>query len=80
MAVMNRTTRELILDEIEAFLSRSGMDPTRFGRECVNDPSFVRRLRAGTDIRTRTIDRIREFIGAHERPLARRRRHEARAA
>jgi len=72
--------RDELLTDIERFLRTSGMDHTRFGKEALNDPSFVTRLRAGKDVRTGTVDRIRKFIADNCRPLARRRRAEARAA
>lgn len=35
------------LSQIEAFLAKSGMTPTRFGIEAVRDPNFVHDLRKG---------------------------------
>lgn len=70
--------RDQLLADIERFLARTGMDHTRFGKEALNDPAFVSRLRAGKDVRTKTIERIRTFMAS--RPLARRPRAEARAA
>jgi hypothetical protein len=69
--------RDELLRDIERFLTRTGMDHTRFGKEALNDPAFVSRLRAGKDVRTRTVERIRKFIGDNRRrPLARGRRPE----
>jgi hypothetical protein len=68
---MITSIRDDLLCEIDAFLDRTGMEPSRLGKDAVNDPAFVHRLRAGADVRTRTVDRIRKFMAAH-RPLARR--------
>lgn len=76
---MSTSIRDALLHEIDAFLARTGMEPSRLGKDAVNDPAFVHRLRAGADVRTRTVDRIREFMAAY-RPLARRRRAEQRPA
>jgi hypothetical protein len=72
--------RDQLLHDIERFLKQSGMDHTRFGKEALNDPSFVARLRSGKDVRTGTVDRIRNFIAEKSRPLAGRRRAEQRPA
>ena len=49
---------------VEAFLDRRGMSASRFGREAVNDPSFVpRRLRDGRRVKLNTADRARGFMG-----------------
>lgn len=52
--------------EIEAFLERSGMAPGTFGTYAVDDGRFVTRLRAGADVRTQTLERVREFIRARD--------------
>lgn len=51
-----------LLREIEPFLRRSGMAPTRFGRDAVNDPRFVFDLRRGREPRGDTELRVRQFI------------------
>lgn len=61
------TTRDALLAEIEAFLERSGVAASEFGRAVLNDTSLVKRLRDGADVRLSTADRIRAFIAAHKR-------------
>jgi hypothetical protein len=51
-----------LLREIEPFLRRSGMAPTRFGREAVGDPRFVFDLRRGREPRGETERRVRHFL------------------
>ena len=55
--------------EIDAFCREHDMKPTRFGREAVNDPAFVSRLRDRKAILTTTVDRVRDFM-AQYRPQA----------
>ena len=52
-----------LLDQIEAFIVRAEMSPSRFGRLCAGDPRLVTDLRSGRKLRQRTEDRLREFIG-----------------
>ena len=53
-----------LLREVEKFLRRSDIAPTRFGKEAVGDPRFVFDLRNGRDPRPRTIERVRAFLEA----------------
>ena len=46
-----------LLTTIERHLRRTGVTPTRFGREALSDPRFVRDLRLGREPRPRTADR-----------------------
>lgn len=48
--------------EIAAFLKRTGMRPTTFGREAMDDPSFVATLESGRAPNLRTIERARTFM------------------
>jgi hypothetical protein len=72
------TIREQFLSEIETYLAKSGMGSSDFGIATMGDPSFVLRLRGGTDPRASTIDKVRRWM--HDHPLARRRKAEARSA
>ena len=56
------TARETLLAEIEAFLETSGLAPSAFGRMSLNDTALMTRLRAGSDVRTETADKLREFM------------------
>jgi len=53
-----------LLREVEKFLRRSDVAPTRFGREAVGDPRFVFDLRNGRDPRPTTIARVRAYLEA----------------
>lgn len=54
--------RDQIAAEIEAFLDKTGMPAATFGRNALNDPTFVFEVREGRDIKSRTIDTIREYM------------------
>ena len=52
--------------EVEGFLARAKMKPTRFGMEAVRDPNFVRDLRKGRAPSMATADRVLSFIRAQK--------------
>ena len=74
-----RTSREILLGEVEAFLDTTGMSPSVFGEKLMNDRHLVRRLRAGREVTLTTADRIREFITCQKK-TGPKRRTEARVA
>jgi len=51
-----------LLREVEKFLRRSDIAPTRFGREAVGDPRFVFDLRKGREPRAATVRRVQAFL------------------
>jgi hypothetical protein len=67
------STREELLSEIDAFLRRHDMAPTRLGKEALRDPSFVMRLRDMRSDRggprSDTIDRIRQWMREYRPPV-----------
>jgi len=56
------TTREDLLAEIDAYLEKYEMAPSAFGRLVMNDGHFVTRIRAGGQVLSRTVDRVRAFM------------------
>ena len=56
------TIREELLRDIEAFLKETRMSATAFGRDAVSDRALMSDLKAGRDLRSATIDRIRAFM------------------
>ena len=61
------SSTDILLAEIEAFIVRTGMTPTEFGVQALRDPAFMIRLRAGSDVRLRTADKVRAFMASHGR-------------
>ena len=54
---------------IEAFTADHEMSPITFGRLAMNDPHFVRDLKAGRRLWPETEAKVRSFIAAY-RPIA----------
>ena len=57
-----KETKVYLLREVEKFLRRSDVPPTRFGREAVGDPRFVFDLRNGRDPRPVTVARVLAYL------------------
>ena len=53
---------EALIAEVEEYCRRAGMAETTFGRRAVNDGKFVRRVRGGGGVTTRTAARVRAYI------------------
>lgn len=51
---------------VEAFLTRSEMSASRFGREAVGDPNFVSDLRDGRAPSLTLVNKVLAFIAARE--------------
>lgn len=52
----------MLLETVERFLRRTRTPPARFGRDAVNDPTFVFDLRDGREPRRRTVMRVLDYI------------------
>jgi predicted transcriptional regulator len=60
------STQKTFLMEVEAFLDRTGMAPSRLGSLALGDPSLVAELRGGRDLKASTMDRVRKCMRDHE--------------
>lgn len=60
--IMNQTSNEILLRQIEQFLKKSGMSATSFGDQVLRDRHLVRRMRRGGGVTLRTADRVDAFI------------------
>ena len=67
------STKEALLRDIESFLAKTGISPTRLGEDSCGERGLIRRLQRGGDVTTETHDRIRAYMHArrHERPKLR---------
>ena len=54
------------LAEVEAFLDRSKMSATAFGKGAVNDPNFVGDIRDGRLPSLGLVDRVHDFIRSQD--------------
>ncbi len=52
----------MLLTRIETYLRRTGMPPTRFGREAARDPRLVHDLRLGRTVGDRLLRRVTAYI------------------
>jgi 2,4-dienoyl-CoA reductase-like NADH-dependent reductase (Old Yellow Enzyme family) len=55
-----------MLNRVERYLRRSGLSASHFGRLAMRDPSFVRQLRNGRELRPETVARLAAWIAAAE--------------
>lgn len=55
-----------LLRRIELYLKQSGIAPARFGRDAIGDPSLMRDLRNGRELRPRTAERLVAFLDDRE--------------
>ncbi len=55
-------------NEIERFLTETGMAASSFGRMCMSDPKFVDRIRSGSECREATQDRVLAWIAEFRAP------------
>lgn len=60
-----KSSHEILVAEIDAFLKRAKFSDTRFGELVMNDRHLMRRLRSGSDIKLSTVDNIREFMSSY---------------
>lgn len=51
-----------LLEQIEVYLERARIAPSRFGRIVVGDPRFVDDLRQGRRPRRRTLERVQAYL------------------
>lgn len=55
-----------LLTVIETFLAENAMAWSRFGREVVGDPRFVRDLRRGRVAKEATVRRVVAYVGSEK--------------
>lgn len=65
-------TDEQLLRQIDAFLDRTGMKPTRFGIEALSDGGLVKGLREGRSLTLKNAQRVVAFMAEYpaSRPQA----------
>jgi hypothetical protein len=60
------TRSAVFLQQVEAFLERTGMSPTAFGKAACNDPNFVPDLRKGRKPNLDLVESIQKFMTQHD--------------
>ena len=59
-----------VVEQIDGFLARHAMAPTRFGRDALGEPSFVSMVRAGRTPGLETLTKLRDFMRERDEQLA----------
>lgn len=54
-----------LLRQVEAFLKRTGMPHTRFGREVMKDGALVQHLREGRSLSLKNVNKVLGFMAAY---------------
>ena len=52
---------------VSAFLGRSGLSPTAFGRKALGDPNLMHQIERGRSLTLRSADRVLAFMDEHDR-------------
>lgn len=63
---MEKTLEGQFISRVSAFLGRSDLSPTAFGKKAVGDPNLIRQIVRGRSPSLRTADRILAFIAEHD--------------
>lgn len=58
--------KEIFLEYVEQFLSKTNMSPTTFGTLALKQPNFVFLLRKGREAREKTQNKVITFIQKYE--------------
>ena len=67
---MEKTLEGRFISRVSAFLGRSGLSPTAFGKKAMGDPNLMRQIGRGRSPSLRTADRILAFIAEQDRASA----------
>jgi 2,4-dienoyl-CoA reductase-like NADH-dependent reductase (Old Yellow Enzyme family) len=51
-----------LLEQVESYLARTRIPPSKFGRMALGDPRFVDDMRAGRKLRRKTQERVRCYL------------------
>lgn len=54
-----------ILNQVEAFLNKTGMAPTTFGIRSTGDRHLVRQMRQGRELRRALRSKVADFIASY---------------
>lgn len=63
-------TQDQLIRDVEAHLSTTGMKPTQFGRDALDDPNFVFELRKGRSPSLKVCERVYAFMAKRRRRAA----------
>lgn len=58
-------TPDPLLAEIEAFIARTGMGPSAFGKYACGNSELVKRLRDGRDVTRGTATKVQQYMAEY---------------
>ena len=61
-----QTLEGQFISRVTAFLGRSGLSPTAFGRMALGDPNLMRQIERGRSLTLRSADRVQAFMDEHD--------------
>ena len=61
-----RPNHLILIEQIDAYLRVTKMSASRLGRDALGDPQFVFQLREGREPRSRTVNRMMDYLQQHE--------------
>ena len=61
-----RTLEQQFASRLSAFLRRTGLRPTTFGRMALGDPNLVRQIDGGRSLSLKTADRVLAFMAEYD--------------
>ena len=61
-----QTLEGQFIARITAFLGRSGLSPTAFGKKALGDPNLMRQIERGRSLTLRSADRVQAFMDEHD--------------
>lgn len=67
---MDIPTHAQLVERIDRFLERSGIKPTRLGREVTGEPNLIPSIRAGRSPNLDTLNKLARFIDDHDEAAA----------
>lgn len=64
---MDIPSHEQIVANIDAFLDRHGMKPSRLGRDATGEPDLVRSIRGGRSPSLETLNKLAAFMADYDK-------------
>jgi len=68
---MEKLTDDALLRQVDAFLKRTKLAPTRFGLEAMGDGALIKQLREGRSLTLKNANRVLDFMATYQPDSAR---------
>jgi len=63
---MEKLTDDALLRQVDAFLKRTKLAPTRFGLEAMGDGALIKQLREGRSLTLKNANRVLDFMATYQ--------------